>query len=167
MDNTKNNDFELSDNLREWCNQIPARHLVVFEDYDTTLLRNKQPELDLNNDYDEDDEEEMGMIQLKKIAFSQSIIGMGASPELMNINKNFKLWTIYTKVPFTHKLISILTQLPGIESLDFFTPYRARVGIGPLFKDREVLFSIKQNIENFSKSTQLPQISGQKIENIL
>lgn len=70
---------------------------------------------------------------------------MGAIP-LSNHNspnKIFNLWIGYTNFPLSHKVVKILSKkIPGVESLDIYTPYRMRVGIGKLFKPKEVMNNI-------------------------
>lgn len=58
----------------------------------------------------------------------------------------FNFWIGNTNFSITKKISDILEQIDGIETLDVFTRYRFRVGIGRAFKDSKVMRNINSII---------------------
>ena len=67
---------------------------------------------------------------------------------------HFKFWVGHTNFKITPKFYQIISNVDGVESIDIFTPYRFRVGIAALFKDRTVMAQIKQKTIDYIKGTQ-------------
>lgn len=133
---------KLSNNIRDW--QFKDK-LIIFEEFKSTLKRSESNKNE-EDDYDEDDENEYP-IKLKELAYIQaSHMQQPFHPEMVDPDKHFKLWTIYTKVPLTTKLCLKIENVVGVESLEVISKYRARIGIAPLFKDGLVMMSIKSLI---------------------
>ena len=49
----------------------------------------------------------------------------------------FNFWTLHSNFIITPKVLKIIKKTPGIETLDVFTQYRARIAIGKAFKEQE------------------------------
>ena len=137
--------------IKDWCHQIKKDALVIFEPFSNTILRSEDKKD--SEGYTEDDEDEDGpFMKMSSLAVYQSPYGMIKMPEFCDITKHFKLWTMYVTNPITDKLRDHINKTLGIETFEIFTPYRARIGICPLYKDHEVLNKIKTAIENLNPS---------------
>ena len=101
------------------------------------------------NDYDEDNNEEKyddGYNEEKHMGQ----IFMSPFPGGMNIPnpyKDFNLWTGYTNFPLTHNMLEKICQVYGVETLQVITPYRLRLGVGKLFKPRDIMVSINKVLD--------------------
>ena len=58
----------------------------------------------------------------------------------------FKFWVGHTNFKITQTFHSIISSIEGVETLDVFTPYRFRISVGKLFRDRDVMSSIKNSM---------------------
>jgi hypothetical protein len=100
--------------------------------------------------YDEDHYEDssVGYKKTKKIRSQVIATPFGIIP----INENtasgeiFNFWTGHTNFALTQKISSIIENTSGVETLNIFTKYRFRVGIGKAFTDSEVMRSINSNV---------------------
>lgn len=143
---------KLSDDIREWCLELSEDDLVLFEDYRKTLSRGNFDE-DIDNELDDDELESDFPIKLKDMPnICISPMGPVLIPELTDANKYFKLWTMYSKIPLSTKILSKIESSPGIETIELLTRYRARIGICPLFKDHEVMNKIKKILSDCNSS---------------
>lgn len=135
-----------SADLYDWCHEIEEDDVAIFEKFSVTQNRAVDKE-DLLNE-EESDEDDGPTMTSKTIALYQTPWGPVKVPEFCDINKHFKLWTMYTKSPIGEKLTNTINRLSGVESLEILTPYRARIGICPLYKDGQVLNNIILAIKN-------------------
>jgi len=60
--------------------------------------------------------------------------------------KIFNFWVGHTNFNITDKIASIIEEIPGIETLDVFTRYRFRIGIGKAFTNRNVMHNINTTV---------------------
>lgn len=60
-------------------------------------------------------------------------INEGAKP-----SKIYNFWMLHSNFNISKPVIKILKECVGVESLDVFTRYRARIGIGKVFNDERV-----------------------------
>ena len=63
----------------------------------------------------------------------------------------FKFWVGHTNFKITGPFHSIISGIEGVETLDVFTPYRFRISVGKLFRDREVMSKIKDSMVAYIK----------------
>lgn len=61
-------------------------------------------------------------------------------------NKIFNFWVGHTNFDITFNVASIIEHTEGVETLDIFTRYRFRVGIGKAFDDSIVMRNINNRI---------------------
>ena len=99
-----------------------------FESDDTDVFSKK-----LNND--------LGQKQIKVIATPMGIIPMN---ENTASGKIFNFWVGHTNFDITKQVADTIEKTDGVETLDIFTRYRFRIGVGKAFYDSEV----KQTIQN-------------------
>lgn len=60
--------------------------------------------------------------------------------------KTYNFWIIHTNFDIGDKEKSILEKLPGVETLDIFTRYRVRIGIGKVFDEDDVKTEIEKQL---------------------
>jgi hypothetical protein len=77
---------------------------------------------------------------------SQGLVPMteGNDPEKVH---NF--WIINTNFPITYPMVNIMQFTPGIESMDLYSQYRLRVGIGKLFDSFNVRQEFNKRVKSF------------------
>lgn len=70
-------------------------------------------------------------------------------------SSHFKFWIGHVNFRLLESYYDLLDNCDGVESVDFLTPYRFRIAIGKLFKDREVMHNVRKtllrNVNNESK----------------
>lgn len=76
---------------------------------------------------------------------------MGIIPYTDNTasNKIFNFWTGHTNFNITPYVGVIIEQTEGIETLDIFTRYRFRIGVGKLFDAKSVMLDVNDRVYNF------------------
>lgn len=141
--------MKLSDDIREWCLELEDDDVVLFEDFRKTLIRGhfEDEEEDLENEEEFESDFPIKLKDMPNICMSP--MGPVLIPELTNANQYFKLWTLYSKIPLSARILAKIESSPGIETIEPLTRYRARIGICPLFKDYEVMNEIKKIIVDF------------------
>tara|TARA_R100000995_G_scaffold40448_1_gene18758 strand:- start:7705 stop:8196 length:492 start_codon:yes stop_codon:yes gene_type:complete len=63
----------------------------------------------------------------------------------------FKFWVGHTNFKITKPFHNIISNIQGVETLDIFTPYRFRISVGKLFRDRDVMGNIKNAMVSYVK----------------
>ena len=73
---------------------------------------------------------------------------MGIIPynEYTASSKIFNFWTGHTNFNIIDSVAYSIETTEGVETLDIFTRYRFRIGIGKAFEDREVMRSIEKKM---------------------
>lgn len=66
--------------------------------------------------------------------------------------KLFKFWTGHSNFSLTKELAILMADIPGIETLNIWTRYRFRIGIGKLFDDKVVMFNLKEAMVKYYKA---------------
>lgn len=76
---------------------------------------------------------------------------MGMIPYTDNTasSKIFNFWVGHTNFDLTPIIVKKIELIEGVETLDVFTRYRFRVGIGKLFDSAFVMSSISENIYDY------------------
>lgn len=67
-------------------------------------------------------------------------------------NKIFNFWMGHTNFDINAHICLLLEQQQGVETLDIFTRYRFRIGIGKLFDAKTVMYEINQKVYDFVES---------------
>ena len=60
--------------------------------------------------------------------------------------KIFNFWVGHTNFNITKHLAGVIENIDGVETLDIFTRYRFRVGIGKAFIDSDVMRDINSKV---------------------
>jgi hypothetical protein len=127
-------------------------------------IENKDEEED---DFDKDDtipefdeenfsEERIGNVQvLQKHPMKVVLTPMGAIPipEHSAPQKVFNLWVAHTNFNISKSLQEVVENTEGVETLDTYTRYRMRIGIGKMFSSKDTIRRINQNIYQYLEST--------------
>jgi hypothetical protein len=76
---------------------------------------------------------------------------MGIIPYTDNTasNKIFNLWVGHTNFDITTPIVKMIESYPGIETLDIFTRYRFRIGVGKLFNAGEVMSTLTDDLYKY------------------
>lgn len=91
----------------------------------------------------------MGPFQSSAINGPVKIIStpMGLIPIDSNMtNKLFNFWTGHTNFDITKKIKDTIESTEGVETLEIYTRYRFRVGVGKAFNDSDVMRRINKNV---------------------
>ncbi len=121
-------------------NELPTSYDIWFEKFIDPY------EQDIEDDeYDEFVEEHGSLLQgpqpRQALITPMGILSM--KPEIL-AGSEFKFWIGHTNFTITPKIVSIIEQIPGVETIDVWTRYRFRLGVGRLFKDSSVMFELKE-----------------------
>tara|TARA_Y100000385_G_scaffold286078_1_gene347326 strand:+ start:318 stop:758 length:441 start_codon:yes stop_codon:yes gene_type:complete len=109
-------------------------------------------EEDLEEEYleDEEDVEEYGTVdKLGKFRAIATPMGIIPINESTASGKIFNFWVGHTNFDITNALALIIEETPGVETLDIFTRYRFRIGIGKAFHDSKVMRDINSRVYNY------------------
>ena len=68
-------------------------------------------------------------------------------------SSHFKFWVGHTNFALTQQHLRIIEGCLGVETLEPISPLRFKVGIGKLFKDREVMSKIRESLLQYEKRT--------------
>ena len=76
---------------------------------------------------------------------------MGIIPVTENTasGRIFNFWTGHTNFNITKKIVSLIEETNGVETLDIFTRYRFRISVGKAFDDSSVMRHINDNIYSY------------------
>lgn len=101
--------------------------------------------------YESDYTEEVQQIKKIKCQIISTPLGLIPFNEITSSSEIFNFWTGHTNFALTKKITEIIEDTPGIETLNVFTKYRFRVGIGKAFSDSLVMREINSNIYHYLK----------------
>lgn len=82
---------------------------------------------------EQEEEQETGDINNKGIKVIATPMGIIPYNEFTASGKIFNFWTGHTNFKITEDIFNIMENVLGVETLDVFTPYRFRIGIGKAF----------------------------------
>jgi hypothetical protein len=84
--------------------------------------------------------------QLGHIRVIATPLGIIPLTENTSSSKIFNFWTGHTNFDITKHIADIIEATDGVETLDIFTRYRFRVGIGKAFNDSQVMRDINSQV---------------------
>jgi len=93
---------------------------------------------------DEDDEESTHIVETDQIKVMSTPMGIVPITEHTDPNKIFNFWVGHANFNLSPNVVNVINDVVGVETLDVFTRYRMRIGIGkhPSFQDRDILHKI-------------------------
>jgi hypothetical protein len=95
--------------------------------------------------------------QVMSMTASKAIFGaMGylTATEDNLVAKKFKFWVGQANFSITANIAEVISLVQGVETLDIWTRYRFRVGIGTLFEDKKIMCSIRKHVLNYINGIQ-------------
>lgn len=115
-----------------------------YDDMDWSNFTNKHETDD--DEINEDAEEENYKPEIKQQFIQVIKTPMGIIPmnEHTASGKIFNFWLGHTNFNISESVMNDIENTDGVETLDIFTRYRFRIGIGKAFRDSAVM----QNIQN-------------------
>lgn len=119
-----------------------------YDENDIDIEASQIPEFLDEDDDDEDDAESHITKSSKPVRVIATPMGLIPYNEYTASGKIFNFWIGHTNFSITKSIAKILETTNGIETLDIFTRYRFRIGIGKAFEDRTVMKSIGDRINN-------------------
>jgi hypothetical protein len=117
---------------------------------------NKDDGYDTETAFDDDDEDKLDFEDKQEAALEKKrpkpmkslMTPMGPIPlnEHTSPSANWNFWTGHSNFRITRNLARIISKVDGVETLDVFSPYRIRIGIGKLFQPGQVIGRITQSV---------------------
>lgn len=109
----------------------------------------------LENEDNENDEEVIQPV-IKKIKCQVISTPLGMIPfnETLPSSDVFNFWTGHCNFAITKKILRLIENTPGVETLNVFTKYRFRISVGKAFSDSLVMRQINQNVYNYLETDQ-------------
>jgi hypothetical protein len=140
---------------------------IVWEKWRDPFLGYDENEIDVdsdvNNFFDEEDsdsisedKESVNKLQQpgKQIRVIATPMGLIPYNEYTASSKIFNFWIGHTNFNLSKKVVNIIEKTDGVETLDIFTRYRFRIGIGKVFEDRDVMKNIENNVKQHEQTQQ-------------
>lgn len=119
---------------------------------DTSEIQKAMNDIIQNSTDINEDVEEMNIsvndFSLLKSKIPMMMTPMGLIPYTENTacGKIFNFWMGHSNFNITQKISNKIEDIDGVETLDIFTRYRFRIGIGKAFKDSEVMHNINMEV---------------------
>lgn len=113
-----------------------------------------------DDDHNDDDYNDQLLDSPKFKTAAKQIKVISTPMGIVPINENtasgkiFNFWTGHTNFTITKGVFNILENIDGVETLDIFTRYRFRIGIGKAFVDSWVMNKIQNAIYNYLEENQ-------------
>lgn len=98
------------------------------------------------DDTDEDFDDEYKNKTVKVIVTPFGIIPYNQANSLFSI---LNLWLGHTNFTISVKIADIIEKIEGVETLDIFSRYRFRIGIGKLFISSDVMSNINKTVYEY------------------
>jgi hypothetical protein len=111
----------------------------------------ENPETNTETSDWEDDKDEV----IKKFTKSHKVRVLATPMGIIPFNENtasgkiFNFWMGHTNFNISRKIVQIIEETDGVETLDIFTRYRFRIAIGKVFKDADVMKNINDNVYEY------------------
>lgn len=130
----------------KWVDAYETDIETVEED---KVFDEEESEFGISFESMEDQEEMHQSIRSVKTIFTP--FGVLPLTEHSLASNYFKFWVGHTNFKITRPFHSIISNIQGVETLDIFTPYRFRISVGKLFRDRDVMGNIKDTMVSYVK----------------
>lgn len=104
-------------------------------------------------EFDEDDIDKEVQLNLGKgTPLIQTPFGVIPVTEQSNPGKVFNFWNGFTNFRINHDIRKMIEDVSGVETLDIWTPYRFRLGIGRLFDSIKVRHEVDNRLNEYFKN---------------
>lgn len=128
-------------------------NLIVWQKWFDPFGHDDLPIEDSLSDIDDSNDEEYvdkqnATVPIKEGSLRAIITPMGLIPYTENTasSKIFNFWVGHTNFNLTKKVVDIIENSDGVETLDVFTRYRFRIAIGKVFDDAKVMTNINERV---------------------
>lgn len=104
----------------------------------------------------EDDGDQPTIIKTKPVKMLVTPMGMIPYNENTATSSIFNFWVGHSNFDISPEICTLIEQAQGVETLDIFTRYRFRIGVGKIFDDGDVMRNINNIIYqhfNYDKSS--------------
>jgi hypothetical protein len=138
--------------MHQITKNLQKNPLIVWEKW-VDPLGNEEENTFINESYNQEDEPTI--IKTKPIKMLMTPMGMIPYNENTAASSIFNFWVGHTNFDISSEICSLIEEADGVETLDIFTRYRFRVGIGKVFDDGEIMRQINNLINqyfNYDKS---------------
>lgn len=119
---------------------------IIDSETNPTFLDDNNQVIDNEESSDDNPQIESHNFVKQKIPFMFTPMGIIPYTEYTAAGSIFNFWTGHTNFNLSKNICDIIENTDGIETLDIFTRYRFRVGIGKCFVDSIVMRKINKNI---------------------
>lgn len=123
-------------------------NLIIWEKWKDPLGYDDIENIEETQEYED---EQVVTQKIKKIKCTLITTPFGIIPFNENTASSeiFNFWTGHTTFAITKSVADIIENTDGVETLNVFTKYRFRIGIGKAFNDSSVMRNINNNVYNF------------------
>ena len=118
------------------------------EDFIPSFLNDNDDNEPIEAD-NEQNETEHNSLYSKHIKAIVTPLGIIPYNELSSIGNIFNFWIGHTNFNLSNKIVAIIENTDGVETLDIFTRYRFRIGIGQLFHPGDVMSNISTDLYHY------------------
>jgi hypothetical protein len=123
-----------------------------IETVDTTHKKFEEDEkFELGIDFQSFEEEDFIESPMNSIQTIFTPFGALPLTEQSLASSYFKFWVGHTNFKITYSFYKIISNIQGVETLDIFSPYRFRISVGKLFRDRDVMNDIRKSMISYAK----------------
>ncbi len=126
-----------------WEPWVDAYNMEEIKDVLSKILEDEEEDNDLQELDDTETEMELYNPPIKTIMTPFGVLPL---TETSLASNHFKFWIGHVNFRLLDEYYDLLDNCDGVESIDFLTPYRFRISIGKLFKDREVMHNVKKTL---------------------
>jgi hypothetical protein len=119
---------------------------------DLDLGNGEEPELSFEEQQQLDQQIEHQLKGYRNIQTIFTPYGVLPLTEQSLASSYFKFWVGHTNFRITKSFVDIASNVDGVESVDVFSPYRFRIGVATLFKDRVVMSEIRENMVRYMRN---------------
>ena len=118
---------------------------------ETDVTFSDLPASEYEKEFETDEQNEVRFLQTPAIKHLFTPFGIIPLTEYSHPAKLFKFWTGHANFSISKELALVMAKIPGVETLNIWTRYRFRIGIGKLFDDKMVMFDLKEAMIKYYK----------------
>lgn len=126
--------------------------LIVWEKWKDPLLTqlgNSDTQNDEEDEYEEPDFNQYNERPKKALWPAQVVMtpfGFLSINENLPIGEVFNFWIAHSNFAITKKISNMIEETEGVETLEVYTKYRFKIGVGKAFSDSETMRHINNKI---------------------
>lgn len=125
---------------------MSIKPLIIWEKWKDPFGSDEDEDI-VNSNWEAKEENEQ--LEIAKSRVMVTPMGLIPFSENTNASKIFKFWLAHTNFTISTSIVNYIEKIDGVETLDIYTRYRFRVGIGKGFNDREVMSDINSKLYSY------------------